>query len=150
MTKRLQKHVRNLRFATVLDVGHSLFALMVARRRQKFAFHHSFGILTFTSCRQTYPAKKKKKKRSRIFEEQPSSAAFLSSFSQQPFKAAFLSSLPQQPFLSQQLSQVSSAAFLSCHPQPSSCRGQGMKLWSGVGGQLLTSSCCGQGLVVSY
>ena len=67
------------------------------------------------------------------------SAALLSSSSQQPFSAAFLSSLPQQPF---------SAAFLSSHSQqPFSAI---ILLWSGVGGQLLSSSCCGQGLVVTY
>ena len=49
------------------------------------------------------------------------SAAFLRSFSQQLFSAAFLSSFSQQPC---------SATFLSSHPQ--------------------LSSCCGQGLVVSY
>ena len=57
--------------------------------------------------------------------QQPFSAAFLCSFSQ-PFSAAFLRSFSQQPF---------SAIIL---------------LWSGVGGQLLPSSCCGQGLAVSY
>ena len=95
--------------------------------------------------------------------QQPSSAAFLSSFSQQPFSAAlsaaFLSSLSQQLFSatflgSQQPSQQpSSAAFLSSFFQlPSSAiilLWSGV-LWSGVGGQLLPSSCCGLGLVVIF
>ena len=72
------------------------------------------------------------------------SAALLSSFSQQLFSAAFLSSSSQQPF---------SAAILSYHLAV--VRGWRPAIniilqWSGVGGQLLTSSCCGQGLVVSY
>ena len=109
-------------------------------------------------ARQTYSAKKKKKK-----EEQPSSAAFLSSFSQQPFKEAFLSSLPQQPFsaafsgfLSSFSQLPSSAIILPWSRHEAVVRGWWsaidiILLWSGVGGQLLTSCCCGcgQGLVVS-
>ena len=87
----------------------------------------------------------------------PFSAAFLSSSSQQLFSAALLSSFSQQPFLAAFLSSFSqqpfSAAFLSYHLAV--VRGWWsainiILLWSGVGGQLLTSSCCGQGLVVSY
>ena len=79
------------------------------------------------------------------------SAALLSSFSQQLFSAALLSSLSQQLF---------SAAFLSSSSQQ--LFSAIILLWSGVGGQLVTSSsaallssssqlssCCGQGLVVS-
>ena len=89
---------------------------------------------------------------------QPSSAALLSSSSQQLFSAAFLSSSSQQ--LYQQL--FSSAAILS-YIILSADHGLVVSyikiflsaisiilLWSGVGGQLLASSCCGQGLVVSY
>ena len=67
---------------------------------------------------------------SQHLSQQPFSAAFLSSLSQQPFLAAFLSSLSQQPFSAALLSSLSQqpflAAFLSCHPQPSSCCGQGL------------------------
>ena len=83
--------------------------------------------------------------------QQPFSAALLSSLSQQPVSAAFLSSLSQQPFsaafLSSPSQQPFSAAFLSSLSQlPSSAI---ILLWSGVGGQLVTS-CCGQGLVVKF
>ena len=77
---------------------------------------------------------------------------FLSSLPQQPFSAAFLS-------LSQQLF---SAAFLSSLSQPAAFLSHHLALvwgwwsaiaiillWSGVGGKLFWSSCCGQGLVVS-
>ena len=103
--------------------------------------------------------------------QQPFSAAFLSSPSQQPFSAAFLSSLsqqlfsaalPQQPFLSSLSQQLFSAAFLSSFSQQlfsaallssfsqqlfSAASSAIFLLWSRVGGQLLTSSSCGQGLV---
>ena len=89
------------------------------------------------------------------------SAALLSSPSQQLFSAALLSSYSQQPFLSYHLAvvrgwwsassisqQLFSAALLSSFSQqPSSAI---ILLWSGVGGQLVTSSCCSQGLVVKY
>ena len=110
--------------------------------------------------------------------QQPSSAAFLSSFSQQPFSATFLSSLSQQPFSAAFLSNLSqqseafsaalSAAFLSSLSQQSAAFSAAFLssffqlpssaiillwsgvLWSGVGGQLLPSSCCGPGLVVIF
>ena len=78
---------------------------------------------------QTYPAEKKRRnfkeeqhfKRSSIFEEQPFSAALLSSSSQQLFSAALLSSLSQQlfsaAFLSSSSQQLFSAAFLSSSSQ---------------------------------
>ena len=97
------------------------------------------------SSHQTYPAPKKNLKRgatfskSRLFQ-QLFSAACLTSLFQQPTSAALLSILSQQPF-----SAAFSAAFLSCHLQLAI-----ILLWSGVGGQLLSSCCCGQGLVVSY
>ena len=193
-----------LRFATVLGVRRSLFALKVASRSWKLAFRYSFGHPTSTKSRRTYPARKKNRflRRGSILEKQPFSAAFrlsrqlfsatfsatflgslsqqlslaafLSSLSQQLFSAAFLSSFTQQPFsaaflssLSQQLSQqLFSAAFLSGFSQQlfsaailsyhlAVVRGwwsaiNMILLWSGVGGQLLTSSCCGEGLVLSY
>ena len=102
--------------------------------------------------------------------QQPFSAVFFSSISQQPFSALFFSSLSQQPFsaafLSSVFQQCFSAAFLSSlSQQPFSAailshhlavvRGWWsaiaiILLWSGVGGQLVTSSCCSQGLVVKY
>ena len=117
------------------------------------------------------------------FSQQPFSAALLSSFSQQPFSAALISSSSQQlfsaAFLSSSSQQIFSAALLSYHLAVvrgwrsasniifSSSSQQLFSaiilLWSGVGGQLVTSSspallssssqlssCCGQGLVVSY
>ena len=98
------------------------------------------------------------------------SAALLSSFSQQLFSAALLSSLSQQLFSAALFSSLSqqlfSAALLSYHLAVvrgwwsasniifSSSSQQLFSaiilLWSGVGGQLGTSSCCGQGLVVKY
>ena len=73
------------------------------------------------------------------------SAALLSSFSRQLFSAALLSSFSRQPFSAAFPS--SSAATLSYHL--AAVRGWWpainiILLWSGVGGQLLTSSCCGQ------
>ena len=126
--------------------------------------------LSPAAVHKTYRAEKRRKKffnKSSSFSKrslypQPFSAAVLSSHSQQQFFAAILSSSSQQPL---------SAALLSSHSQPSSCCGQGlvvsyyhhvavvrgwwsaiiiMLLWSGVGGQLLSSCYCGQGLVVSY
>ena len=83
------------------------------------------------------------KPRSRLYMK-PSSTAFLTSLSPQLFSAAFPSSFSQQLF---------PEAFLSHHLAV--VRGWWsaidiILLWSGVGGQLLTSSCCGQGLVVRY
>ena len=66
-------------------------------------------------------------------------ATIFRSHSQQLFSAAILSSSSQQPF---------SAALLSSHPQLSSCCGQGLVV--SYCHQLLSSCCCGQGLVVSY
>ena len=65
------------------------------------------------------------------FSQQLFSAALLSSFSQQLFSAALLSSSSQQLFSAALLSSFSQQCFSSYH-------------WSGVGGQLLTSSCSGQ------
>ena len=82
--------------------------------------------------------------------QQPFSAGLLSSSSQQPFSpailssAAFLDSLSQHPF---------SAGTLSYHLAVVKGGWSAINiilLWSRGGGQLLTSSCCGQGLVVSY
>ena len=188
--------MKNLHFTTGLGVRRWLFALRVARRREKFAFHHSFGRPTSTKWREgclpprpTKPTLRKRKeeilKRSSIFEGQRSqqlfsadflssssqqlfSAALLSSLSQQLFSAAFLSSLSQQlfsaallssfsqqlfsaAFLSSSSQQLFSAAFLSSSSQQifsaallSSSSQQLFSaiilLWSGVGGQLVTSS----------
>ena len=128
---------------------------------------------------QTYPAEKKRRnfKAEQHFRRAAVSAALLSRFSQQLFSAALLSSLSQQLFsaallssLSQQLfsaaflsslsQQLFSAAFLSSSSQQ--LFSAIILLWSGVGGQLATSSsaallssssqlssCYGQGLVVS-
>ena len=76
------------------------------------------------------------------------STALLSSFCQQLFSAALLSS-----FVSSSSQQPFSAAILSYHLAVARGWWSAINiilLWSGVGGQLLTSSCCGQGLVVSY
>ena len=117
---------------------------------------------------QTYPAEKKNRFYRRAafsksslsfssFSQQLFSAAFLSSLSQQLFSAALLSSFSQQlfsaAFFSSSSQQPFSTAILSYHLAVA--RGWWpainiILLWSGVGGQLLTSSCCGQGLVVSY
>ena len=84
------------------------------------------------------------------FSHQPFSAAFLSSLSQQLFSATFLSSLSQQLFSAAFLRSFSqqpfSAAFLTHHL--AAVRGWWsainiILLWSGVGGQLFTSSCGG-------
>ena len=50
MTRGLRERTENLHFTTVLGVQRSLFALRVARRREKFAFHYSFGRPTITFC----------------------------------------------------------------------------------------------------
>ena len=129
---------RNLHVTTVLSVRRSLFALnKVARPPKKYAFHHSLNVRRARSdervvSRLSRPAEKKRidfKEEQHFGRAAFLSAAFLSSFSQQPFSAAFLASLSS-------LSQPPSSAIIS--------------LWSGVGGHLLASSCCGQGLVVSY
>ena len=148
MTRRLLAQVTHLRFATVLDVQR-------ARNDERVARAGDICVSPQFWTSEGW---------------QPFSAAFPSSLSQKLFPAAFLSSLSHS--LSQKLF---SAAFLSSQPQQpysaiilpwsevggqlltSSCCGQGwwsaiaiILLWSRVGGQLLTSSCCGQGLVVSY
>ena len=46
--KRFAVAQKKLRFTTVLSVRRSLFALRVARPREKIAFHHSFERPTFT------------------------------------------------------------------------------------------------------
>ena len=128
-----------MHFTTVLGVRRSLFALRVARRREKFAFHHSFGRRTITFCVKgcsassricispqfwasdehvvtrglspaaTYQTYPAEKKK-RNFKEGSSS-------SQQIFSAAFLSSSSQQlfsaAFLSSLSQQIFSAALLS-------------------------------------
>ena len=128
--------MKNLHFTAVLSVRRWLFALRVARRREKFAFHHSFGRPTSTKWREgclpprpTKPTLRKRKEeilqRSSIFEQQRPqqlfSADFLSSLSQQLFSAALLSSFSQQPFsaalLSSSSQQIFSAAFLSSSSQ---------------------------------
>ena len=76
--------------------------------------------------------------------QQPFSAALLCSLSQQLFSAALLSSSSQQPFSSSVSQQLFSAALLK-QPFSSSLSQQ---LFSSSFSQL--SSCCGQGLVVSY
>jgi len=88
-------------------------------------------------------------------------AATLSSYSQQPlsaalFSAALLSSHSQQLFLAAILSshsrQLFSPAIFSSHSQqlfsPAILSSHSQQLFSA--GQLFSSCCCGQGLVVSY
>ena len=130
--------------------------------RWKFAFHHSFERPTSTKwrerCLPPWPLKPTlRSKRKTDFKEGQHfrraaflSAAFLSSPSQQPFASALLSSISQQLFSAAPLSSLSQQPFLavfvsSFSQQPSWAI---ILQWSGVGGQLLTSSCCGQGLVV--
>ena len=150
-----------LHFTTVLGVRRSLFALWVARQRDKFAFHHSFGHPTSTKWRAgclpprpTKPTLRKRKeetlKRRGIFEEQRSqqlfSAGFLSSLSQQLFSAGFLSSFSQQPFSAALLSSSSQQPFSAALLSSSSQQPFSAAL---LGSSSQLSSCCGQGLVVS-
>ena len=101
---------------------------------------------------QTYPAEKKRRNftEEQHFRRAAVSAALLSKFSQQPFSAALLSSSSQQLFsaafsaaLLSRFSQqpFSAALFSSSFQQLFSAI---ILLWSGVGGQLVTSSCRGQ------
>ena len=126
--------MKNLHFTTVLGVRRARSDETVVSRRD----------LPNLPC-----GKEKKKeilKRSSIFDEQRSqqlfSAALLSSLSQQLFSAAFLSSPSQQlfsaAFLSSSSQQLFSAAFLSSSSQQ--LFSAIILLWSGVGGQLVTSS----------
>ena len=154
--------MKNLHFTTVLSVRRARSDERVVSRRDP----------------PNLPCGKEKKKfyRGAAFSKRAAvSAALLSRFSQQPFSAAllssssfsaaFLSSLSQQLFSAALLSSLSqqlfSAAFLSSSSQQ--LFSAIILLWSGVGGQLVTSSsaallssssqlssCCGQGLVVSY
>ena len=104
---------------------------------------------------QTYPAEKKRSnfKEEQHFRRAAVSAALLSRFSQQPFSAALLSSSSQQlfsaflssssqqlfsAFLSSSSQQLFSAALLSSSSQQ--LFSAIILLWSGVGGQLVTSS----------
>ena len=110
---------------------------------------------------QTYPAEKKRRnfKEEQHFRGAAVSAALLSRFSQQLFSAALPSSLSQQlfsaaflssssqqlfsaAFLSSSSQQLFSAAFLSSSSQQifSAAFSAIILLWSGVGGQLVTSS----------
>ena len=59
MPKGLRGDAENLHFTTVLGVRRSLFALRVARRREKFAFYHSFRRPTITFCVKGRSAKLK-------------------------------------------------------------------------------------------
>ena len=122
------------RFTTVLTVRHVRSDERVARPRGKIRISPQFCASDEheEGCLPPRPSKPIPYRFRR--------AAFLSSLSPQPSSATSLSSLSQQPF---------SAAFLrSLSQQPSSAINI-ILLWSGVGG-LLTSSCCGQGLVVYY
>ena len=137
---------KNLHFTAVLSVRRarsdervdsrlSLPNLPCGKKNRRAAFLSSFSQQPFSagflssSSQQRFSAAFLSS-----FSQQPFSAGFLSSSSQQRFSAAFLSSFSQQPFLSSLLRRLSqqlfSAACLSSHPQ--------------------LSSCCGQGLVVSY
>ena len=171
----------NHHFTTVSDVRLARTSdERVAPSTEKLAFHHSFGRPISTKRRKscartqricispqfwasdehevtrglspaavhkTYPAEKRRKKfskKSSSFSKhslypQPFSAAILSSPPLQPFPAALPSSHSQQPL---------SAALLSSHSQLSSCCGQGLVV--SYCHQLLSSCCCGQGLLVSY
>ena len=163
----------NLHFTTVLGVRRVRSDERVVSRRElpNLPCGKKEEILKRSSIFEEQPSK------SSSFQ-QPFSAAFLSSSSQQLFSAAFLSSSSQQLFSAALLSSLSqhsfqqpfSAAFLSSSSQqllsavfPSSSSQQLFSaailsslfsaiilLWSGVGGQLVTSSCCSQGLVVKY
>ena len=158
VTKRLPVDVKHARFATVSDVRPARSDESVRGRTEKFACHHSFerpselqkllfttvlsvrrSLFSLRLARGTYikfafhhsferPTSTKWREgwfpiesTKPTLRKKNRRAAFLSSFSQQPFSAGFLSSSSQQPF---------SAATRSSHPQ--------------------LSSCCGQGLVVSY
>ena len=131
--------MKNLHFTTVLGVRRSLFALRVARRRENFAFHHSFGRPTITFCVKgcsassricispqfwasdehevtrglspaaTYQTYPAEKKRRNFKEEQH--------FRRAAFSAAFLSSSSQQLFSAALLSSLFSAALLSSSSQ---------------------------------
>ena len=165
---------RILHFTTVLGVRRARSDERVATPTWKFAFHHSFGRPTSTKWREgceghvqnsqfttvldvqrarsdepNPPGVKRRKK----FLKKSWSTAILSSHSQQLFSAAIRSSHSHQPLLSSSPQQLFSPAILIT------------SLWSGVGGQLLShhvavvrgwwsaivsSCCCGQGLVVSY
>ena len=118
-----------LHFTTVLSLN--LPNLPCGKKRIDFREEQHFGRAAFLSAaflssvsQQLFSAALLRSS-SQLF-----SAAFLSSSSQQLFSAAFLSSSSQRLF---------SAALLSSSPQ---------QLFSAVFLQL--SSCCGQGLVVSY
>ena len=52
VTKGSLGHVKNLRFTTVLSVRHARSDERVARRREKFAFYHSFDRPTRTKWRK--------------------------------------------------------------------------------------------------
>ena len=100
--------------------------------------------LSPAATHQTYPAEKKRRnfKEEQHFRRAAVSAALLSRFSQQPFSAALLSSSSQQlfsaAFLSSLSQQLFSADFLSSSSQQ--LFSAIILLWSGVGGQLVTSS----------
>ena len=125
------------------DVQHSHFTTVLSVRRAR-------GLSPAAVC-QTYPAQfRRGTVILRSLSQQPFSAALLSSLSallsslsQQLFSAALPSSFSQQlfaaAFLSSLSQQLFSTAFLSSISQ---------QLFSAVFLQL--SSCCGQGLVVSY
>ena len=114
----------------------------------------SAALLSSSSQQQLFSAAFRSSSSQQLFSAdflQPFSAALLSSSSQQPFSAALLSSLSQQLFSAALLSSLSQQLFSAI-----------ILRWSGVGGQLVTSSsaallssssqlssCCGQGLVVS-
>ena len=145
--------MKHLHFTTVLGV-----------QRARSDEHEVTRGLSPAATHQTYPAEKKRInfKEEQHFRRAAVSAALLSRFSQQLFSAALLSSLSQQLFFSQQLfsaafltsssQQLFSAAFLSSSSQQlfsaaflSSSSHQQLfsaiiLLWSGVGGQLVTSS----------
>ena len=119
--------MQNSHFTTVLGVRRPRSDERVVSRR----------------CQPNPPGVKRRRNFQRSLDPQPFSAATFSSssqqfseqlFSAQPFSAALLSSHSQQPLsadlLSSHSQQIFSAATLSRHSQ--------------------LSSCCGQGLVVSY
>ena len=127
--------LQRARFATVLDIQRPLTTRV-----------NDEGCLPCSPAEPTRTQKKKGKilEKRTLFEGQPFSASSPTNLSQQPlsapFSAAILSSHPHQPF---------SATFLSSLYQP--------PCWAAILSsqfkfsqiQYLTSSCCGQGLMVS-
>ena len=175
-TKRREGCVRdleNLHFTTVLDVRQArsderVVSTKPTQRKKKkeifqdaFIQSHSQHSHSQQPLLAALPAATLSSSSQQPLSAALFSAALLSSHSQQLFSAAILSSHSRQLFspaiFSSHSHQPLSAALLTSHSQqPLSAALLSrsailiMLLWSGVGGQLFSSCCCGQGLVVSY